>query len=53
MDEYDDLGTSNGDTEYDMWVDFDNYENTGLSMFSNKITLMSLSEILMTGISGN
>lgn len=29
MDEYDDLGTYNGDTEHDMWVDFDNYENTG------------------------
>lgn len=29
MDEYDDLETYNGDTEYDMWVDFDNYENTG------------------------
>lgn len=28
MDEYDDLGTYNGDTEHDMWVDFDNYENT-------------------------
>lgn len=21
--------TYNGDTEHDMWVDFDNYENTG------------------------
>lgn len=29
MDEYDDLETYNGDTEHDMWVDFDNYENTG------------------------
>lgn len=27
MDEYDDLGTYNGNTEHDMWVDFDNYEN--------------------------
>lgn len=26
---YDDLDTYNGDTEHDMWVDFDNYENTG------------------------
>lgn len=25
----DDLDTYNGDTEHDMWVDFDNYENTG------------------------
>lgn len=29
MDEYDDLGTYNGDTEHDMWVDFDYNENTG------------------------
>lgn len=26
---YDDLDTYNGDTEHDMCVDFDNYENTG------------------------
>ena len=25
----DDLETYNGETEHDMWVDFDNYENTG------------------------
>lgn len=25
----DDLDSYNGDTEHDMWVDFDNYENTG------------------------
>ena len=30
----DDLYTYNGDTEHDMWVDFDNYENTGPPMFS-------------------
>ena len=29
MDEYDDLDAYNGDTEHDMWVDYDNYENTG------------------------
>lgn len=29
MDEYDDLDTYNGDAVHDMWVDFDNYENTG------------------------
>lgn len=29
MDEYDDLATYNGDSEHDMWVDFDNYLNTG------------------------
>ena len=29
MDEFNDLNTYNGDTEHDMWVDFDNYENTG------------------------
>lgn len=28
MDEYDDLGTYNGDAVHDMWVDFDSYENT-------------------------
>lgn len=29
MGEYDDFATYNGDTEHDMWVDLDNYENTG------------------------
>ena len=29
MNELDDLGPYNGDTEHDMWVDFDNYVNTG------------------------
>lgn len=29
MDEYEDLDAYNGDTEHDMWVDFDHYENTG------------------------
>lgn len=29
MDEYEDLDTYNGDSEHDMWVEFDNYENTG------------------------
>lgn len=30
MEEYNVLGTYNGDTEYDMWVDFDHFENTGI-----------------------
>lgn len=29
MDEYEDLDAYNGDTEHDMWVDFDYNENTG------------------------
>ena len=29
MDNFDELDTYNGDTVHDMWVDFDNYENTG------------------------
>ena len=29
MEKYDYLDSYNGDTEHDMWVDFDNYENTG------------------------
>ena len=29
MDEYEDLDAYNGDTEHDMWVDFDHNENTG------------------------
>lgn len=29
MNEFEDLETYNGDTEHDMWVDFDNYVNTG------------------------
>lgn len=29
MNTYEDLDTYNGDSEHDMWVDFDNYENTG------------------------
>ena len=31
MEEYDDLGTYNGDTEHDMWVDFDHYESIRIS----------------------
>lgn len=27
--DFDNLDTYNGDTEHDMWVDFDNYENNG------------------------
>ena len=29
MEEYDDLDSYNGNTEHDMWVDFDHYEITG------------------------
>ena len=29
MDDYDDLGSYNGDVEHDMWVDYDQYRNTG------------------------
>ena len=29
MTDFDDLDTYSGDAEHDMWVDFDNYENTG------------------------
>ena len=29
MDDYDDLGSYNGDVERDMWVDYDHYQNTG------------------------
>ncbi len=29
MDEFEDLDAYNGDTEYDMWVDFTYHENTG------------------------
>ena len=29
MADYDDLDAYNGDTEHDMWVDFDYHENTG------------------------
>lgn len=35
MDEYEDLDTYNGDTEYDIWNDFDNCENTGTPGFFN------------------
>lgn len=28
-DNFDDINTYNGDSVHDMWVDFDNYENTG------------------------
>lgn len=27
--DYDDLDAYNGDTEHDMWVDYDYHENTG------------------------
>ena len=29
MEDYDDLGSYNGDVEHDMWVDYDHYKNTG------------------------
>ena len=29
MDDYEDLGSYNGDVEHDMWVDYDHYRNTG------------------------
>lgn len=29
MNDFNDLDTYNGDSEHDMWVDFDNYENIG------------------------
>ena len=29
MEDYDDLGSYNGDVEHDMWVDYDHYQNTG------------------------
>lgn len=29
MNDYDDLDAYNGDSEHDMWVDFDYNENTG------------------------
>ena len=46
MDEYDDLGTYNGEPEHDMWVDFDCNENTGeLSDVSMTLVWMT---ILMT-----
>ena len=34
MDDYDDLGSYNGDVEHGMWVDYDQYRNIGeLNMF--------------------
>lgn len=45
MNEFDDLVTYNGDTEHDMWVDFDHYENTKTPaprMFSTKTTSMNM-----------
>lgn len=35
MEDYDNLETYNGDTEHDMWVDFDNYVN-GLPLCHSK-----------------
>lgn len=37
MEDYDDLGSYNGDVEHDMWVDYDYYKNTGeLDMFDEE-----------------
>lgn len=33
--DFNDLDTYNGETEHDMWVDFDSYENTGTPDFFN------------------
>lgn len=49
MTDFDDLDTYNGDTEHDMWVDFDNYENTGTrDVYTNQI-LTTLLTTLTTG----
>ena len=29
MEDYDDLGSYNGNVEHDMWVDYVHYQNTG------------------------
>lgn len=34
MNELNELATYNGDTEHNMWVDFDNFENNGSHDFS-------------------
>lgn len=39
---HEDLDTYNGDTEHDMWVDYENFENTGSSMFSIGIIAINL-----------
>lgn len=39
MDEYKDLAAYNGDTVLDMWVDFDNYENTGIPDVIEEVNL--------------
>ena len=49
MDELDALDTYNGETEHDIWVDFDNFENTGSHNFSMNPTLKILFITLMTG----
>ena len=42
MEDYDDLGSYNGDVEHDMWVDYDHYQNTGNPTCSMKKILMKL-----------
>ena len=52
MEEYDDSGAYNGDTEHDMWVDFDHYENTGYPHVFDKKILMNIWTTLTTGNRG-
>ncbi len=52
MNTYDDLDTYNGDTEHDMWVDFDNFENTGLPDAFETPTLIILLITLTVGTNG-
>lgn len=42
MEDYDDLGSYNGDVEHDMWVDYDYYKNTGELVCSTKKMMMRM-----------
>ena len=42
----DDFRTYNGDTEHDMWVDFDHYENTGTPDVFDEVSLDEYSDNL-------
>lgn len=45
MDELNDLTTYNGDTEHDMWVDYDNYEHIGSPDVFNESDIDNLNDL--------
>ena len=49
MEDYDDLGSYNGDVEHDMWVDYYHYQNTGVPDVFDEENIDDNTDELTTG----